>query len=194
MSRKLTKALIDKASYEGSNNARFILWDSELAGFGLRLYPSGKKSFVLQYRFNGQRKLITLGYYGALTLHTARDIARVKLTCAIQGNDPLAEKKRLNQGETVGDLCEYYLERHAKNHKKSWRDDEQRIKGKIIPAFGARRIRDINRAHIAVFHSKLGKDTPYEANRVLALLSVMFGLAKHWVFLVLVVCSPGLPI
>ena len=73
---KLTKKGIDSFAYQGNNGTRDVRWDSPLPGFGVRLYPNGKKAFVLSYRVNGRKRLMTLCNYGVLTLDQARDLAR----------------------------------------------------------------------------------------------------------------------
>jgi hypothetical protein len=59
---KLTKKIIDSALYTGNTekDERCVLWDDELSGFGLRIYPTRKKSFVLSYRQNGRKRMITV--------------------------------------------------------------------------------------------------------------------------------------
>ncbi|MBZ0222576.1 MAG: Arm DNA-binding domain-containing protein, partial [Dokdonella sp.] len=64
---KLTKGSIDRAKYDGTSNARAVLWDEEVSGLGLRVYPSGRKAFVLSYRHMGRKRLIALAAYGVLT-------------------------------------------------------------------------------------------------------------------------------
>lgn len=77
---KLTKRTIDAATYTGKNESRCVLWDSTIPGFGCRVYPSGKKAFVLSYRSRGKKRLLTLGRVGVLSLEGARTRARAKLT------------------------------------------------------------------------------------------------------------------
>jgi hypothetical protein len=111
---RLTKRTIDAATYTGENNARCVLWDDDPPGFGLRLFPSGKRSFVLSYRVNNRKRLLTLGAYGALTLDQARKLARAELAKVETGNaDPLEERQKATRGETIADLCAAYMERHA---------------------------------------------------------------------------------
>lgn len=177
---KLTKRALDAAAYEGDGKARHVLWDDEVPGFGCRLYPSGKKTFVLSYRVNNRKRMMTIGAYGALTLDQARKAARAELAKVETGNaDPLEERQKATRGETVADLCAAYMERHA-SKKKSGTDDQRRIDRYILPAWRNLKAAAIKRADVAALHSRIGKRGPYEANRVLALLSKMFELARRW--------------
>lgn len=179
---KLTKRQIDAASYTGTNNARCVLWDTEVPGFGCRMFPSGKKSFVLSYRAAGRSRLLTIGTYGVMTVDKARTEARAELAkVETEGADPVATREQERQGETVKDLCGAYMERHG-NAKKSGSEDLRRIKAYVLPAWGSHKARAITRPDVASLHSKIGKAHPYEANRVLALLSKMFELARRWGF------------
>jgi len=180
---KLTKRAIDAMQYEGDGTSRDVRWDDELRGFGVRVYPSGQKAFVLSYRAQGRKRLMTIGSYGVQTLDQARGEARRHLVDVERANvDPLETRKRLAAGETMADLCEAYLERHAKLVKRSWRDDERRIKGRIIPKLGNVKVSAVKRADVAALHTKIGRTAPYEANRVTALMSKMFSLAEAWGF------------
>src|SRR3569832_2344227 len=65
---KLTKRAIDAMQYEGDGTSRDVRWDDELRGFGVRVYPSGQKAFVLSYRAQGRKRLMTIGAYGVQTV------------------------------------------------------------------------------------------------------------------------------
>jgi integrase len=177
---KLTKAVIDRSQYEGKAGGRFVLWDSQLSGFGLRIYPSGRKAFILSYRFQGRKRLYTLGDYGVLTLDEARTLAKKKSFELIGGIDPLQVRRKESQGETIRDLCHAFIERYAKPRKKSWEEDQRRFDKCIIPLWGTRKITSITREDAAGLHHRLGKNSGYEANRILALLSKLFETAKRW--------------
>jgi len=76
---KITKRLIDATEATGKDT---FLWDEELAGYGLKITPAGRKVFVLQYRIGRRSRRMTLGTYGALTANQARSHARtVSITC-----------------------------------------------------------------------------------------------------------------
>ncbi len=179
---KLTKRAVDAATYTGTGNARCVLWDDEIPGFGLRIFPSGHKSFLLSYRTAGRKRLLTLGAYGVLTVDQAREDARAKLGKVLTaGADPLADKQRDRQGETIRDLCQTYMERHG-NAKKTGQEDLRRINQHILPRWGSYQIAALTRADVAALHTKLGKSSVYVANRTVALLSKMFALASLWGF------------
>ncbi len=88
----LTKAQIDRTKPQPTP---YVLWDEELAGFGCRIHPTGRRSFVVKYRLSGDRKTIwqTLGRYGPLTVIEARTKAREVLKHATLGADPQAGRK-----------------------------------------------------------------------------------------------------
>ncbi|HUF71199.1 MAG TPA: Arm DNA-binding domain-containing protein, partial [Longimicrobiales bacterium] len=92
--RKLTKAVCTAAKYAGDPNGsaarRHVIWDTELKGFGLRVFPSGVKVFVFSYRDPAARRkrLLTLGRFGALTVDQARKQARSEHVKVSAGIDP----------------------------------------------------------------------------------------------------------
>jgi integrase len=174
----LTKRAIDSMTYHGKDGKRQVTWDDELPGFGVRVYPTGKKAFVLSYRVAGRKRLMTLGSYEQYTV----DQARKHLVAIDSGSDPLEARQKDAQGETVKELCSAYIERHAKPHKRTWDQDQYRIDKHILPAWGYRKVRSITGADVAALHSTIGKNAPYEANRTLALISKIFELARRWGF------------
>lgn len=177
---KLTKRIIDNMVPEKDWDVR---WDSELSGFGIRLYAGGKKSFVLSYRANGQKKLMVIGNYGALTLEEARAIAKTKLAEVIQGKDPALEKLRLAKNFKFADFADKYIGNYAKKHKKTWEEDKRKIEKHLLPIWANKSIKSITRNDVLYLHNQIGEKTPYEANRLLRQLSKMFELARDWNYL-----------
>ncbi len=181
--KKLTKKAIDSFHYEGDGKSRDVRWDGEVSGLGLRLYPSGRRSFVLSYRIGGRKRLLALGNFGTLTIEQARKRARRHLGAIEDGIDPLEERRKAGQGRTLGELIETYVERHAKVHKKTWLDDQQRLERHVPTALKSRRADAITREDIAKIHDRIGRKTPYEANRLQEVLRKMFNLARIWHFI-----------
>jgi len=176
---KLTKTYIDRAEYEGTNKSRDARWDRTLPGFGVRVYPSGRKSFIIKYtNKHGRQRQKTLGTFGELTLQQARQLARDDFHSIRKGNDPLAEREQALNAETIDDLCSAYIDKHAKPHKKSWKKDDSRLERHIKPVWGSRTPAEITHSNVAELHRAVGKNSGhYEANRTLALIQTMFNFA-----------------
>ena len=176
---KLTKRAIDSFTYDGGWDVR---WDEEVKGLGLRIYPTGRKSFIFRYTSRGRRKkTITIGPYGAFTLYKAREIAQRMLVEVSQGYDPLAAKVADRDAPTVEQLAERYLKEHAevKKKPKSVAMDKANLKHHVLPHIGTKKAFEVTREDVSVLHHKM-RSTPYQANRVIALLSKMFNLAEKW--------------
>ena len=109
--QRLTKRVVDAAK---ADSGRYIMWDSDLAGFGLRIEPTGRKTFIARYRVGGGRngtlRQATIGRYGTLTPDHARTLARKLLGAAAAGGDPVGERRSTRQpGMTVAEVCDWYL-------------------------------------------------------------------------------------
>ena len=189
MGMALTKRMIDSATYKGQSTvaangkkrwSRDIRWDDKIPGFGLIIYPSGRKAFVLNYRGpNRRERLITIGLYGPFTVHQARDRAHKLLVEVKDGGDPLKERRALPD-LSVREFADRYMERHSRPQKRTWKEDERRLKSHILPAFGSRALTDVRRADITRLHSAIGAEPPVEANRVLTLVGGIFAKAESW--------------
>jgi integrase len=186
----LTKRQIDALRYDPAGPPAQIIWDSEIIGLGVRCFPSGVRSFVLNYRTEGGRKRrITLGSYGAMTLKQARDAANNELHAARNGDDPAERKRQARieemRGITFKAFAPIYVEnartrgnpgrKKGLRPKKTWREDEKRLERHVLPAWGKRKLTDITTADVRRLHASIA--APYEANRVLALVSIMFRAA-----------------
>ena len=185
-SNKLTTRTAKSARYKGDGSSRFVVWDTELKGFGLRIYPSGKKAFVVSYRApqDGRKRLKRIGAFGTFTPEQARDDAQDALRMVRKGKDPIEEEHKAAQGETFADLTDAFMERHAKPNKLTWKADESRFRRHVPLSWKQRKVKSIKRAEVATLHHKIGKNEgPYEANRFLDLLKKAFNLAKIWGFL-----------
>lgn len=154
---RLTKRTIDALKPDRRRDT--FLWDGELRGFGVRMKPSGTKTFMIQYRnLEGRTRRCVIGQYGVLTVEQARDRAQKKLAAVIDGADPSAERHAIRQGLTVSALCDWYLtEAEAgrligRNRRpikaSSLSGDRSRIELHIKPLIGNRLVSQLKLADI----------------------------------------------
>ncbi|WP_281930203.1 tyrosine-type recombinase/integrase [Roseibium album] len=155
---KLTKRIVDQVE---TGKADYFIWDNDLQGFGLRVFTSGRRSYVVQYRAKGRTRRFTIGPHGIWTPETARREARILLGRVAQGDNPAEERELDHKSITVKELCERYLEdakaglilgkkRRPKKDSTIY-TDEGRIKRHIIPLLGTRRVKDLTSADITRF-------------------------------------------
>jgi hypothetical protein len=88
---KITKRSVDAAV---SQDREFFIWDDELKGFGLRVYPSGRKMYLAQFRAGGRLRRVNIGLHGALTPDLARTEAMKHLSQVRLGGDPASDRDR----------------------------------------------------------------------------------------------------
>jgi integrase len=106
---KIMKRTVDALEAHADHDV--FAWDTELRGFGVRVKPSGVKTFLIQYRnAEGRTRRLVLGRYGALTPEVARDLARKRLTEVAEGEDPSADRHAARDGMTVSQVCDWYIE------------------------------------------------------------------------------------
>ncbi len=144
--------------------------DSLLPGLYLRIMPSGVKSWAVRYRINGKQRRLSLGKYPAISLATARDLARQAMKETAKGTDVQALKaeKRKAGVDTVQGAAQDFIERHAKVHNKTWQETERIINKYMVPAWKGRRLEDIARKDVITLIDGIHARTPIMANRVLA--------------------------
>ncbi|WP_270921309.1 tyrosine-type recombinase/integrase, partial [Parasedimentitalea psychrophila] len=175
---KLTKRVVDALQSEAKD---YFVWDSQIAGFGLRVMPSGAKTYQAQYRKGGRTRRVSIGRHGKITVDEARKLAKEVMGQVAKGENPAEEISLHRKAPTVAALCERFFEEHAKQRCKPSTQGEYRraIDLFIIPAIGSFKTVDVERRDIAELHQKF-RDKPYQANRTLGVLSKMFNLAEIW--------------
>lgn len=174
----LTKRACDAAEPKADE---YTLWDGDLGGFGLRVWPSGRKTFVVMYRLSHRKRRITLGAYGSLTVYQARKLARQVVADVAAGIDPAEVKAAARHAPTVKDLCERFDREHIAVHlkPKTQRPYRRLIADRILPAFGSLKVAAVTRIDVARWHHHM-RNTPVEANRALALLHKLFNMAQTY--------------
>jgi integrase len=157
---KITKRIVD-ATIPAPGQDVFV-WDAELRGFGLRVLPTGVKSYVLQYRTGGrgsQARRRVIGRHGVLTAEEARLRARRLLAEIADGADPALRRDASKEAITVGEIADLYLKEGPadKPNKKasSWGTDRSNIERHIKPLLGRKSARTLTKADVAKFQADI---------------------------------------
>jgi integrase len=175
MAGRLTQRRIEKAKPPASG--QLIMRDSEIRGFAVRLTASACKTWVWDGRIRGQMRRITIGRYPDLSLSEARAAAlQIRHDIAV-GVDPAQQRREQREELTVGKLAALYLESHARQHKRSWPQDERRIRLHFRP-LASLKLSALRPEIVARWHQRIGHERGrFQANRCHALLSAMFSYA-----------------
>ncbi len=173
---KLTKRSVD-ALVVGDKDA--VFWDRHLPGFGVRVYTTGRKVYVVQTRGPGGPKRVTIGWHGEVSADKARKQATVIIDRIKRGEDPMPSEPAPEW--TMADLAERYMRAHVEvNCRPSTAKNRRNTVAKyILPELGRLPIGAVNQKQVAALHYKL-RDMPYQANETLNVLAKMFSLAEAW--------------
>lgn len=176
-SLKITKRTVDGAAPRAS---RYELWDVDLKGFGLRVEPSGVKSFIVRYRAgeggrSAPKRFVSIGRYGALTPEAARKLARDVLAAAARGEDPAGERAKARTAATLAELTSAFMNDHVKKKRKARTAQNYRhvLDRYLVPEFGRRKATDVTHSDLARLHARLS-EKPAIANQMIAAASSMF--------------------
>ena len=170
---KLTKRAVDALRVEEKDA---VFWDRELAGFGVRVYPTGRKVYVVQSRGPRGPKRRALGRHGELSCEEARKLASA-LIDRIRRGEETAPAEEL----TVAALAERFMRVHVVEHCKPLTIEWYRriLEKHVLPVLGETRIADVGGAEVSELHHHLRKK-PRTADMAVDVLSRMFTLAEAW--------------
>ena len=184
---KLTKATIDYSSPKEKN---YIVWDTEIKGFGCQILKSGtKKTYVFYYwsPLTKKKGYIKIGCHGNITVDFARNAAKKLAAMVASGVDPKKEKedKLLEEKKSIlfSDFFEVFTHKHILvAYKDKGKNNMGYAKLYILPYFGKKRLDEISPQDIRNFLDSLAHITT-TANRCFALLSIAFKKAEVWGYL-----------
>ena len=179
---KLTKRTVDAVTPSAN---RFTLFDDDVKGFGLRVFPSGEKSWIVEYRAGSggrgaAKKRLKLGSVGTMTPEKARKAARDVLAKAQLGYDPARDRQDGRRSLTFAQLAEVFLSEHVDAKRKMGTATHYRylLEQIAIPEIGALKAGAVERSDIVKIHlSRRG--TPFQANRLLAVIGSMYAYAQR---------------
>lgn len=177
---RLTKRTVDASE---PRPVRYTIFDDDLKGFGLRVFPSGEKSWIIEYRPNGggrriAKKRLTLGSVGTLTPNKARRAAQEALAHARLGSDPAREKVEARKSLTFAELATRFLADHvdAKRKPGTQRNYRHLLEQAAVPALGNIKASNVTRRELSKLHLKM-QDRPFQANRLIAVVGAMYAFA-----------------
>ena len=177
---KLTKGYIDKVPPPPLGAFDKIHWDTELRGFGLKVTPKGKRTFIVQGRTDGKEARITIGAFGVFTVDQARDQAREHLRNMRMGVDPRAEaRKHAALKTTLRELADAYLEAKKLKLKESSKAEIERHVTTTFAPWVNKPIKDISRDMVTIRFRDKRDQSPAQANQAFAILRALFNHAIH---------------
>ena len=157
----------------------YTLWDNQLAHFGLRVQPSGVKSYIVQTRASGRMRKITLGRFPELPLDAARREG-ASVLARLWGGEHMtpARKKR---ALLFRDFAAQYRERRRHCWKPSSLETyDIYMRNRLMPAFGRLRLDAIDHARVSAWFDAASVDRPGAANRAFEILRAMLETARQW--------------
>lgn len=175
---RLTKRAVEALQAQEHD---YVIWDADLRNFGVKVTPKGRKTYFVFYRTQaGTQRRPALGTHGEITAEQARDMARDWLGRARQGQDPSKDRQQLRRSMTLAQYCERFMSEHSnvKNRTATAYNYQRLIDRFLIPQLGSRKICEILRDDVARLHTSLA-DTPYQANRLLGLVSKIMNDAER---------------
>ncbi|WP_422004022.1 tyrosine-type recombinase/integrase [Roseivirga pacifica] len=165
---------------------RMIFWCEGLPGFGIRVSPNGKKSWIYEFRIDGTHRMLTLGKYPRLSLVEARkaySIASEKIELGIDpSTEHIEQKKAEQQAMTISELVPLYIEYCKAKGEKRW-DEKMRVLNKeLIPVFGNQKVKDISFREMAnlIYEIGIKRSKATQATRFLSHAKGMFKYAKNF--------------
>lgn len=155
--------------------------DTEVIGLRLAVNKAGRKFFYFRFTFNGEKRVIKLGEYGAMTIPDARKKALEMRADIDAGIDPTVERDRIRGIPTFKDFALNDYMEWAKGSKRSWNTDLSKFNNHLIPKFGNRRLTEITMRDIQLYHAQVRQShSAGSANRHLSVISKLYKCAIQW--------------
>ncbi len=155
--------------------------DTEVIGLKLAVSKNGRKYFWHRYRFRNRKRMMKLGEYPSVSIVEARRMANENKNLLARDLDPADERNRRRSLPTLAEFSTQEYLPYARQHKRSWRDDESKLRREIGAAMGNVPLPEITTRDVMQLHASIrNRLSAATANRYLALLSRIFSLAIQW--------------
>jgi integrase len=180
--KALTKLVVERKAPEPGRD--FFLWDSKVPGFGVRVYASGKRMYVFQYRTKtGRQRRAAIGLHGPLTVENARQAAADLYEAVRKGRDPVEEERAARERgrDTIENVIDEFLARHMAGKGRAPRYIEETRRNfdrHVLARWRGRDLRGIKRRDvIELLDGIVDEGKPVAANRTLAAVRKLFNWA-----------------
>jgi integrase len=185
----ITKRFINEIEFPSHDEGRRVVWDSQLKGFGIRVYPAGTIVFVVQYRMKAKgakTQTLTIGKYGSpWSPDSARKEAQELLHEIHRGTDPIAARRAAEAADKSAALEEAhydfdafvdrYIELHVKaNGLRSLKDIEATFNRDLRPFFKGKSVRQITKQDCKDMRVAVGARSKSAANKAHKWLNAAF--------------------
>jgi integrase len=159
---------------------RLYFYDIKIRGLELMVTEQGSKSFKVYRKFNGKPVRVTLGKYPEMTVENARNEAQRVIAEMLKGSNPNEDKKNVRSETTFGDMFCVFMERHSKQNKKTWKEDESSVNN-LLSKWFPKQLSSITKQEVQLVHEKIKNENGlYRANRMLARIRVIYSKAIEW--------------
>jgi integrase len=158
----------------------YEVMDTEIEGFGVRVNPGGRISFIQRWSLNNRDGGATLGRFPLMPVAAARVKAKAAAGAVARGEDPGIERRILKAAQTMKEFLTEWLAKHvSKLSGKTQKDYDRIVRKVLIPTLGSRLVADVTEKDAEEVHQSLA-DHPRAANMALAVLSSALGTAEKW--------------
>jgi integrase len=156
---------------------RRTVFDARTPALCLTVTARGKKTWYLYRRIHGRPARVSLGRWPDVAVEAARKAA-VQLGGRIAaGANPAAERRKEREAATLADAFARFMLHVEAHDRPNTGREYRRVFGRYLGGLARRRLGEIERRDVEALHARIGKGAPYMANRLLALLSAIYGRA-----------------
>lgn len=158
MGTHLTERVV-KAAEIGTR--KYVIFDEACAGFGLCVFESGRKTFILIYRAAGRQRRMTIGTWPSWSVIAAREEAKRLKRDIDRGEDPMDTRTNARHAPTVDELIERYIDEHLpKLSASSGKDQASMVRTLVLPEWRSRKVTDITPTDVDRLLTKVAAGRP----------------------------------
>ncbi|WP_176593113.1 site-specific integrase [Sphingobium sp. EM0848] len=174
--------IVDRGDLAAHSRPRFMRWSAKQPGFGVRIYRSGKRVYVVQVRMQGVVRTVTICNAAFISEHVALDVARRVILRAQVGENPAEQRKRTRSLPPFDRFLERYWQQASPSWKPSTRVAHDKYRSYHLDgAFAGKTIDAIDTADVTAWYAAVADNAgPGAANRTLDILRAMLNRAEEW--------------